>query len=278
MSIRSNYSEQLDAYFSGEMKGADRLVFEGRVESDPMLKAEFENQHDIISSLKSRRALELKSRLNNIAVETTLVGSLMQSSIFKPAVYAVTGLAVSIGSYMYYNTETATEFHLQSLDAKSQYSISSGVGANITPDLNFRYVHKDIEEPKIELVIEEVEESSEVEAVVANEINFELPVVDAGYQQDEFEGAAVSLESPQRIEKVPSVSKIDRINIQTITSRKYNFHYRMEDNRLYLYGRFNESPYEIIEINTPGAKKLFFYYDGDFFQTRQNCSTGHTTF
>ncbi|RJE71992.1 hypothetical protein [Reichenbachiella sp. MSK19-1] len=267
MSIRSNYNEQIEAYFNGEMQGADRLVFEGRVESDPMLKEEFVRQQEIVESLRAHRVAELKTRLNNISVETTLIGTLMQSAAFKPVVYAVTGLAVSVGAYLYLDTDAAIEYHLQGLESKNQYALETGLTVHTAPSLNYRYTHSENILPVAEEREIAKEELSKGDVPVATqEIRFEVPEVDAGYQQDEFEaGPVVALESAKRIEEVPSVSKIDRVNIQTINSRRYDFHYRMEENRLYLYGKFNESPYEIIEINTPGAKKLFFYYDGDFF-------------
>ncbi|PIB33980.1 hypothetical protein BFP72_00300 [Reichenbachiella sp. 5M10] len=273
MSIKSEYSEQLEAYFSGEMKGADRLVFEGRVESDPMLKAEFEHQSSIIDSLKAQRIAELKTRLDNVAVETTLIGTLLQSAVFKPALYAVTGLAVSVGAYMYFDEETAMEYHLQTLQHKSEYTITSGLAAHDALELNYRYEYQEVVLPVIEKMSTVLEETKVTEEAVTKEISFEVPEIDAGYQQDEFVSwPVVTLESPQRIDEVPSVSKMEKINIQTIASRKYNFHYRMEDNRLYLYGKFDESPYEIIEINTPGAKKLFFYYDGQFYSLNKDAA------
>ena len=69
MSIKSQFNQQLETYLSGEMKGADRLVFEGRVESDPTLKTEFDNPVQIVETLKSRRKAELKTRMNDISVE-----------------------------------------------------------------------------------------------------------------------------------------------------------------------------------------------------------------
>ncbi|MEP2510745.1 MAG: hypothetical protein ABJH72_15380, partial [Reichenbachiella sp.] len=88
-----------------------------------------------------------------------------------------------------------------------------------------------------------------------------------------FDGMIVDINAMDRIEQVSGISEVDKVNIQTINSRKYNFHYRLEDNRLFLYGKFSESPYEIIEISTPGSKKLFFYYHGDFYQLRKNASS-----
>lgn len=274
MSIKSNYSEQIEAYLSGEMQGADRLVFEGRVESDPLLKAEFEHQQHIVESLKAQRVAELKTRLNNISVETGVVGTLLQSSVLKPVAYALTGVAVSVGAYLYFSPESRAEFYLQHLDAKSDYILEVAT-TNSTPELNYRYEHKAVniglpaEEEKLEQTVEE-----ELDVVSdKNSIDFKVPMMDAGMQQDEFIGGpVVELESPERIEEVPTVSRMDKINIQTINSRRFNFHYRMEDNRLFLYGKFNESPYEIIEINSPGAKKLFFYYDGDFYNLNKEAA------
>jgi len=267
MSISSNYREQIESYFSGEMQGADRLVFEGRVASDPVLKEEFEVQNEIVESLKAHRKAELKTRLSSISVEPSLLGGLLQSSLLKPIVYAVTGVAITAGSYLYVTNRQEQTFYINNLDSKSSYLIDNVIEINDHPELSYRYEYKTVKLP------ESVEEERLVKKVSQEKkaIQFEVPNIDDQTSKDEFASNSMLIfEGAKSIDQVPSVSKIDKVSIQTIYSRRYNFHYRMEDNRLYLYGKFDESPYEIIEINSPGNKKLFFYYDGAFFGLNKN--------
>ena len=47
MATNREYSKLIEQYFSGELSQEDKLLFEGRVASDPVLKSEFENQTKI---------------------------------------------------------------------------------------------------------------------------------------------------------------------------------------------------------------------------------------
>lgn len=269
----NKYSSQLEAYFSGSMSETDRILFEGRVESDPMLKAEFTKQNDIVEGLKAHRTAELKTRLNNISVEPTLIGTLMQGSMMKSLTYGVTAVLVATGSYFFYNKEAAVQYHIETLEAKAEYALESNLGLANFDQLDYRF------EGNLQ-VLDFVEASPVLKkrdlikdsAPQTNSIAFEVPEVNPSHE-DSFDGMATDINALDRIEQVYGISEMDKVNIQTIISRKYNFHYRLEDNRLFLYGKFSESPYEIIEISAAGNKKLFFYYHGDFYRLRKNASS-----
>lgn len=267
----NKYSSQLEAYFSGTMSETDRILFEGRVESNPELKSEFDRQNDIVEGLKAHRRAELKTRLNNISVEPTLIGTLMQGSVMKSLTYGLTAVMVATGGYFFYNKEASIQYHIEALDAKNEYALNSALSPNFHNQLDYRF------EGNLQMLdyVEAtpvMKKRSIVEETPKQSIAFEVPEVTPTHE-DAFDGMAVDFAAMDRIDQVSGISEVDKVNIQTINSRKYNFHYRLEDNRLFLYGKFNESPYEIIEISTPGSKKLFFYYHGDFYQLRKNASS-----
>ncbi|MEO9965092.1 MAG: hypothetical protein ABJF11_04845 [Reichenbachiella sp.] len=269
----NKYSRDFEAYFSGSMSETDRILFEGRVESDPLLKSEFERQNDIVEGLKAHRTAELKTRLNNISVEPTLIGTLMQGSMMKTLTYGVTSLMIASGAYFFYNKEAAIKYHIDALDSKNDYTLGSQMSPAVYGKLDYRY------EGNMQM-LDYVEASPVLkkrdfkEARLDNtqNITFSVPEVNPSHEET-FDGMGVDINALDRIEQVTGISEFDKVNIQTINSRKYNFHYRLEENRLFLYGKFSESPYEIIEISTPGNKKLFFYYQGDFYQLRKNASS-----
>lgn len=269
----NKYSSQLEAYFSGAMSETDRILFEARVESNPMLKTEFERQNDIVEGLKAHRTAELKTRLNNISVEPTLIGTLMQGSMMKPLVYGVTAFMIASGSYFFYNKEAAIQYHIEQLNAKTEYSLGAQLKTPALKRLDYRF--KGNMQIMDYVVVSPVMKKRAINGkkeTVAQNLAFEVPEVTTS-QEESFDGMIVDINAMDRIEQVSGISEVDKVNIQTINSRKYNFHYRLEDNRLFLYGKFSESPYEIIEISTPGSKKLFFYYHGDFYQLRKNASS-----
>lgn len=269
----NKYNSQLEAYFSGGMSETDRILFEGRVESNPELKAEFDRQNDIVEGLKAHRRAELKNRLNNISVEPTLIGTLMQGSMMKSLTYGLSAVMVATGGYFFYNKEAAIQYHIEALDAKTEYSLGSALTPSSIQPLDYRFDGNMQMLDYVDAAPVLKKRTIQPEANTPKQtIAFEVPEV-APTHEDGFDGMAVDINAMDRIAQVSGISEVDKVNIQTINSRRYNFHYRLEDNRLFLYGKFHESPYEIIEISTPGNKKLFFYYHGDFYQLRKNASS-----
>ncbi|WP_109832580.1 hypothetical protein [Reichenbachiella versicolor] len=282
MSIRSQFNEQLEAYISGEMKGADRLVFEGHVESNPILKAEFDYQMDIIESLKSRRKSELKTRLSNISVEPTLIGAFLQSSLVKPVIYGLTSLTLVTGTYLFYNTKAATNIHLKAVEGKMEYLTASNINIDFKEKIDFVYnpspVKNDIEYSAIASMAVDIKNvPTKEEKEVLNQIDapqalvFEIPNMETE-QEEDFNAPNLGIESTEKVETETVVTVPEKISINQVNSRKYHFHYRIEDNRLFLYGKFDESPYEIIEVNGRYDKKIYFYYNGDFFHLRKGAT------
>ena len=277
----NKYSAEIESYFSGELTGADRILFEGKVESNPELKELFEHQQEIVESLRTQRATELKARLNNISVEPSFIGALLGNSIVQNVGYGVTGVMLTIGAYMFFNQRSAIEFHVQSLKAKTEYILPAEVKPHFYPTLDYRAV-----QPKQLQISDFVvatspalkkKERVEVESIQSEEVAiaayaFEVPEIASHSQEDALQGLDVDIETMDKVDQVTQVSSFEKVNIQTINSRKYNFHYRLEDNRLFLYGKFNMSPYEIIEITSLGEKRLYFFYQDEFYQLHKSAS------
>ena len=51
--------------------------------------------------------------------------------------------------------------------------------------------------------------------------------------------------------------------------RKYSFHYQFYNNKLYLYGDF-DNKYEILELNTPAGISIYMFYKDKFYELQQN--------
>jgi len=55
------------------------------------------------------------------------------------------------------------------------------------------------------------------------------------------------------------------IEIDIKDDEQYDFHYRFVEDRLFLYGDFDNGVYEIIEIREGGIKSIFLYYNNKFY-------------
>lgn len=277
----NKYSAEIESYFSGELSGADRILFEGKVESNPELKEIFENQQEIVEGLRTQRVTELKARMNNISVEPSFIGALLGNSIVQNVGYGVTGVMLTIGAFMFFNQRDAIEFHVQSLDAKSAYVVSSEVKPHFYPTLDYRASKPTplqvsdfmvASSPSLKKVSAIKTEPLQPVELSSAEYAFEVPEIATQAQEEGLQGLEVDIETMDKVDQVAKVSSFEKVNIQTINSRKYNFHYRLEDNRLFLYGKFNMSPYEIIEITSLGKKRLYFFYQDEFYQLHKSAS------
>lgn len=270
MSIQSEYTRLVNKYLDSNMSGSEKFIFEEQLTSDPLLKAEFDHQNEIIHGLKEYRKMQLKTRLDNVTINPGILGVISQSTTVKTLSYVVTSILVGTGSYMYFANEEVVHVNMPVIESKLEF-----VTPEISPfpfdmQLDYRYAKT----AKPSLWIEEPEEAPEKESLKkeqANTIDFNVPEVKDGVEED------VIPEPDQILEKVITQNvpfteavKIDKVDIENIVTNRYKFHYKLDNNKLYLYGKFEASPYEIIEINSYQAKKLFFYYNGQYYRLHQD--------
>ena len=57
-----------------------------------------------------------------------------------------------------------------------------------------------------------------------------------------------------------------KLDVEIKMKRKYNFHYQLIEQKLVLYGDFEDEPFEILEINKDnGGIDLYLYYKDNFY-------------
>ena len=244
--------ELIDDYLTNRMDEAARVNFEQRMEADSQLKAEVSLQKGIIEGVKQARVAELKTMLNNVPVGGT-------SGALTGKIALATLSAGILGTVLY--------FALQG-DDKPQTITETEPIAVETPAT----------EPEI---IEETTLATEQEEVVESE----NPVVEkknsAGVKSDATKPASPKIEvmdlttemgqdneetsaAPPVHTSKPVVSA-SSVEVETDnTNKTYPFHYQFKNDKLVLYGPFDTSLYEIIEING-GKHNMFLYYKDSFY-------------
>ncbi len=270
MSIQSEYSRLVSKYLEEGMTGSEKVIFEEQLVSDPLLKAEFDHQNEIISGLRQYRKAQLKAKLDNVTITPGLLGVISQSGTLKTLSYVVTSILVGTGTYIYFAGKSTSEFHMTNIEAKLEVDHRLSLAKFTTP-LDYRYDKST--QPAEWVEIKKAPSASKPKNTTepANAIAFDVPQVaqdlpeeDAG-QPDQILEKVVTQRTP-----FAAPVKLDRVDIENVTTNRYKFHYRMENNKLFLYGKFEASPYEIIEINSFQSKKLFFYYNGNYYRLRQD--------
>ena len=258
-------SELIDNYLTNRLTDIERVAFEQQVASDLSLKADLDLQKNIVASIKNARAAELKSMLNNVSI-----GAPVSSGFTSLKIAAgVIGAGLLIGSlYYYYQPKGLTEVPNLST------SIQDSVQGNDSSESSKKLVP--VEEPNKETKQQVADEPVKEKAVeIKKKTNIPSVVKQPKIDVIDPTVEVSSEDNHSTIESENSKSAITASHIQVDTdssNKKYNFHYQFNNGKLQLFGPFDKSLYEILEINGDShAVFLFFkenYYLLDEKQTQ----------
>ena len=269
MSVHSEYTRLVNKYLDGDMSASERDIFEEQLTLDPMLKSEFEHQNEIIHGLKEYRKSQLKARLDNVSVTPGILGVLSQGATIKNASFIATSILVGSGVYYYFSKEEVRTLELIELSPKLEFMDNRIELTDSQQSPNYRYNKST--EPSTWIEVDGDKDKLATETYQPNKIDFEVPEM-----EEEVSSDFVS-EPEQILEKVmrnnsgfADVAEIEKVDIENIVTNRYKFHYKLVSNKLFLYGKFEASPYEIIEINSYQNKRLFFFYNGHYYRLKKD--------
>ncbi|CAN5529411.1 hypothetical protein BH23BAC1_BH23BAC1_28330 [soil metagenome] len=262
MNREYDYSELIEDYLTGNLSPKQKMEFEAQLERDPDLNRDFLLQKDIITAIKDVRKAELKSMLNNVNVSSTNGFNYFPLQVVS-AIVATSILAV--GTYYYFSdnseaamdssptpVETTADSNPVIFEESSEIANSSAVGEENIPS---------VEEQLI------TENSSEQEAIVENPEESTVEEL-AGSIVEESKDPVVS-ETPAGNSGNVEANRPD-LNVETKTDRNHAFHYQYYEDKLFLYGDFKGSAYEVLKLPTPNGVKLYMSYDGRFYKMERS--------
>lgn len=275
MSKETDLFEQIELYLTDQLSEGDRTQFETQLQQDPLLKEELQFQEDIIQSVRNHRTAQLKSRLNNIEPpgpgmgETTAGGLKLAGSVLAMA-------AIGVGAYFYLQEPEAV------LETTPQIEQSAPQPEAIIPsevDPSIGVEAKNIEEIPVPEVKQEVAETAERtqdsdsepvrptpnQRVQPNII--EVPAdEEAGSESDMIDLPTLPVAGAEDLNDVPEMS------VKKIKDGKHNFHYQYYNDKLFLYGDFQNIPYEILDLAGASSRKLYLFYQDKFYYIRPDQS------
>ena len=249
--------ELIERYLEHKMSTAEMAEFENALLHDPLLKNEVELQKDIINSIKSYRKTEIKARLDQINVNTVpQFGNLAKIA----ASVSITSMVIW-GAFTYFNNETTDIVKIDIPDVQSTEMVEQ------LPDM-----------PLVQLSDEPVEVMEETPRPPINiaqnttlEREFYIPKVQVPDIMLNFEDTSPFIKDGD-LDKATdaNINTFDdamslEIKVQELPGRRNQFLYQNYEGKLYLYGRFSASPYELIELNTENGSRLFLQYDGSYY-------------
>jgi len=245
--------ELVENYLTNRMDDGARSAFEEQMNADPQLKAEVNLQQGIIEGVKTARAAELKAMLNNVPV-----GGASSAITAKVAIATIS--AGILGTVLYFslrstpaeevqvqNEETTTEQPLAPIE-ESKEKVASTI--------------ESIEESKVQPEKKQ-DNSTSAEAKQNKAEKVTSPQIDVlDLTEDMNDNLEETVATKPTHKPMISASTVE---VELVNGNKdYSFHYQFKDTRLALYGPFDSSLYEIIELN--GAiHSIFLYYNNSYY-------------
>ena len=246
----SNF-DLIDDYLTNRLSESEKKAFEESMNSDPALKSEVDSQQLIVEGIRKARAAELKAMLNNVPVGSVSLWG--ENALLKIA--ATIGVAGLIGTALYL------------------YNIDSTAPINTPPSAEVKADSLVPEEDSTDSIIEKTVEEKENEQKPAETTTkraarpkvkeSKAPKIDVTDPSNEMltEG---SEEESTLVTNNLGIS-MSTIQVERDASNKlYNFHYQFWDKKLFLFGPFDESLYEILEIHGDNHA-LFLYFKDNFY-------------
>lgn len=284
MAENLDYRQLIDDYLSDNISIENKAVVEHRIATDPEFKSEFELQKNIVNAIKTTRRLELKTRLENINVPwyQTIPNT------WKIAATITVASLTTISAYFYFNQDL---LQTNKLELTSNDTVEITTDDRVIPtkpsiqipeipdettdspeDLGDEGAKKSVEKPTAraeETVTPPPASPQEAEELEIPEANREAEVVVPDIV-DEYEGAQ-DLNMDEATEDnlnnlTPAREDLySKTEVKTLQHKKYNFHYKLSEGVLTLYGNFEDIPYEILEINSSDGKRLFLNYKNNYY-------------
>lgn len=256
--------ELIDDYLTNRLTESEKVVFEQQMASDPSLKADVELQKNILEGIKGARAAELKSMLNNVPIGSPVSVSF---SALKIAA-GIVGAGLLIGSIYYYmqpkglkegpNLSTSIQDSLQDNDSVESGKKIIPLEEPAKEDDNTTIVT----EPEKEKVPVRKKEKAKPSAVNQPKIEVHDPTEELSSEDNKNE-----IVTPENSKSAVTLS---HIQVETdSSSKKYNFHYQFNNGKLQLFGPFDNSLYEILEINGDNHNVFLFYRENYYLLDEQ---------
>lgn len=269
----TNLFRLIEAYFDGSINPNDRLMLENKIKTDPLLKAEFDLQKNIVSGITNARKQALKNRLAAIDVGSGVSLFTGHGAKWLAATFTAVTIFGSILYWSMYTNDLIKPIDL-SVDDKIEFDQNSIV--NVPTASSFvSNKSSDDNQKSIEPIVT-IKVKREVESVKKDIIDSKTAIVKPqsllSFEDNEIFAADdekdIKNASTIKIEN-SDVSKTEIELLENIEDAE-QYHYRYFNSKLYLYGDFKKQPYEIIELNNKGKKQLFLSYSDHIYIIEDN--------
>jgi hypothetical protein len=272
----TNYFRLIEAYFEGAITPAEKVMLDAKIKSDPLVKAEFDLQQNIVEGISNTRKLELKSRL--AAIDLPISTGILTGGGVKWLAGTVAGVTI-FGSVLYWSL-IFFDNKIKPIDIEIDQEISFNDNSLADfPELIEE--DKEIKEITEDISTETTSSTSGVskrqaDTRVIEEVNDATAKVQPQALMSYDDDQLFKSQSDEKLENIASReiahNRADKTEIEFLEAieGKDDYHYRYYNSKLYLYGDFKEMPYQIIELNDKGKKQLFLSHNYEVYAIKDN--------
>lgn len=266
MKNNPTYEDLTGRYLDNEMSETEKLEFESRMENNPQLKKEFNFQNELVRGIKNHRKLELKARLSNIEVPTPI----LQTIGLKLAAVATASIIIGTGIY-FYNQQNPNNRDFNKIDITGkQITLQEENIVPVIPNVKIETITP--AKSNKNTPIKNKKKTDKENKVSAEKQKPAQPMVVKPELTVDFDNVVEEEGNPEETglnatNNVKENTK-SKMEVETVKTRRHKFHYKFDNDRLYLLGDFSKSPYEIIELNSNSGKKYFLFYQDNYYQLK----------
>jgi hypothetical protein len=243
-----NNFELIDNYLTNRLGEDEKAAFEKQLVSDSSLKTDVEFQKGILEAVKKARANELKAMLQKVPVGGT---ASFDFPVLRMAAAIVGAGILLTGLTLYFKSGKAPN-----MTTSMEDSVNKKIDSNDFEPL---------EEPTTKAIESKSEKSDDEQKVKPENLTKDTPksptievtnptnetIQDSEKEKSHLEGNKTSTTSTLEV-------------VLDSSNKKYSFHYQFNNGKLLLYGAFDKSLYEILDIN--GDKQaIFIFYKNAYY-------------
>lgn len=257
-----NQQQQIESYLAGEMNPEEISAFESLIEVNPELRHELQFQTEVIKGIGEVRRAQLLARLDAIEVSAGWWSVIQNSSIIQYVGSAIVVAGFGGAAYWFLNNEpkqvsqdpsdgiivSAPEYQSESWDFPEIERIEA--------------LAEETSEQQVEESALEESETKSVKEETKKTFNPVVAVPSAGDIEAEKDFVPQGAPTPEDVDK----SRVNKtLEVEVVDTNTSRIKYRYYAGKLYLYGKFQEEPYQILEINSTAGRRIYLYHMNAFY-------------
>ena len=269
--------EAIAQYLTRRMSEVERSAFEQKISESPQLAQKIEFEKQIAQGIKNYKKGILKSRLDQLELGPSIVET---TSITTKTILAGITVIV-IGGLSYFmltpgeilvieNQETiiGTDGMAEDKNAKISLEIDTTYAmlSDKKEDERTSPITKDIENTTVKVSTKQSKKESKSDKVILQaEVEVVLPDMDG--TEISFDETFDSLQdfSDDLMKNQAQVNSVPELEVEIEMKKTKKLKYIYVGEKLILIGDFSASPYQIIEDNTIAEKKLYLYFEQEYY-------------